>query len=106
MIGPNLKNIDRSTRKMIRYFIPNHFNHPPSVIRQHFPFYNIPKQTFPALYANGYKISSGLGIIVSFQTNGTTATNFRLEFHTPLSSITFSASSTHRLPRITLGRKA
>jgi hypothetical protein len=51
------------------HVIPNGLNHPSRVIHFHFSICDFPEQTFTAVGANGDEIGSGLGIIISLQTD-------------------------------------
>ncbi|MDF1579898.1 MAG: hypothetical protein P1P74_03855 [Desulfuromonadales bacterium] len=73
--------IDIDTWIIRWHFGPNHLNHFPRIIQPHFPVYDIPKQAFPVLGANGHKIRTSLGIIVTPQSHRMTMVDIRTVFH-------------------------
>lgn len=80
MIRHTHKFIAPDVRKFIFQFGIPPCDHSSGIVRLHFPFHNMAKQTFVVLGADGRKIRPGPGIIISPQPDGTSTVDFRIIF--------------------------
>ncbi len=81
MVGHNHKFIQPDMWKMFRNCLPTKSCDFPNVRQFNFAIHDIPQQTLPILHTNGNKISPGLGIIITLQTNGFAVVDFGIVFH-------------------------
>ena len=84
MVRHDREFIRRRVWKKSRDLFPLMFHNYAEFIQTHIPVDNIPKQAFPIVCADGYEIPSRLGIIVSFQTDGTPMVDLKIVFHGPV----------------------
>lgn len=81
MVGHNYPFVQRYVWAHFWGLQPFRFNNFTVSVQFHFPIFDFPKQTFPALRANGDKIRPGLSIIIIFQSYRLPVVNVGVIFH-------------------------